>query len=91
MTTKSPGPAPMNRKQAPMEVNPQPLCHHGQPGQVTDHLLTVKKAAQVLGMSERWFREKLSQGKFTKVYIGKNQYRIRWSELERFIEEGGAQ
>lgn len=91
MIAKSKGPAPTNRKQAPMEVIPNLLCHLGQPGEAADHLLTAKKAAQVLGMSERWFREKLSQGKFTKVYIGKTQYRIRWSELERFIESGGAQ
>lgn len=52
-----------------------------------DRLVTVKEAAKILSVHESTVRRLIDTGELARVPIGKREYRIRYSELLRFMQE----
>jgi excisionase family DNA binding protein len=50
-----------------------------------DPLLTKPQVAEALGVSERWVKRALEEGRFPKVKVGK-LVRVRRSDVEAYIE-----
>ncbi|MBM4349464.1 MAG: helix-turn-helix domain-containing protein [Deltaproteobacteria bacterium] len=50
-------------------------------------LLTPKEAAKIMAVTSRTIKEWLRRGELTGVKI-KNMWRVRESDLERFIQKG---
>ena len=53
-----------------------------------DELLTVDEVAAILKIHPRTVRALVQNGELKRVKIGKREYRIRRSELDRFLKEG---
>jgi len=52
-----------------------------------EQLLTVDEAAEVMKVHPKTIRGFVNSGELAVVEIGKREYRIRRSELNRFIRE----
>ncbi|HZS75927.1 MAG TPA: helix-turn-helix domain-containing protein [Ktedonobacteraceae bacterium] len=52
-----------------------------------EELLTVDEAAQIMKVHPRTIRAYVKSGELAIVEIGKREYRIRRSELNRFIRD----
>ena len=52
-----------------------------------EELLTVDDAAKIMKVHPRTIRAFINSGELAIVEIGKREYRIRRSELNRFIRE----
>jgi len=52
-----------------------------------EELLTVDEAAEIMKVHPRTIRGYVNSGELAVVMIGKREYRIRRSELNRFIRE----
>ena len=52
-----------------------------------DELLTVDEVAAILKIHPRTVRALVQNKELKRVMIGKREYRIRRSELERFLKE----
>ena len=52
-----------------------------------EELLTVDEAAKIMKVHPRTIRSFVNSGDLAIVEIGKREYRIRRSELNRFIRE----
>lgn len=50
-------------------------------------MLTVKQVADYMQVNIRTVQDWVNAGEIARVMIGKREYRIRRSELMRFIEE----
>jgi excisionase family DNA binding protein len=50
-------------------------------------MLTVKQVADYMQVNIRTVQDWVNAGELARVMIGKREYRIRRSELMRFIEE----
>ena len=53
---------------------------------VADKLLSTKQVADMLGLHEETIRQYIKRGELLAIRLGK-EYRIRESEVERFLQE----
>jgi len=61
------------------------MIHKPKPPGISDHLLTLKEAAEVLRLSTRTVRKYIKQGEIKGKIIGK-QWRFRRADLDAFFE-----
>ncbi len=54
---------------------------------MNDRILTVREAAEYMRVSERTIRDWVKSGRLASVPIGKREYRIQQSAIDKFIED----
>ena len=55
--------------------------------QQNDEILTAEDVAKIMKVNIRKVREWVTNGELAVVQVGKREYRIRKSELDRFIRD----
>lgn len=61
------------------------MAHHGA---MPEELLTIEQAAQLLQLHPDTVRRLVREGELPGVKIGRRQWRIATSALQRYIERG---
>ena len=59
----------------------------GNPNMLDDEMLTADDVARIMKVNIRTVRQWVADGELGVVWIGKREYRIAKSELNRFIRE----
>lgn len=52
-----------------------------------DEILTAEEVAKIMKVNIRTVREWVSNGELAVIMVGKREYRIRRSELNRFMQD----
>ncbi len=73
-----------------LELNPviiERTYHRGDVFMLDDEMLTADEVARIMKVNIRTVRQWVSNGELAIISIGKREYRIARSELNRFIRE----